>query len=69
MLLINAPRTDALVPANDKASAVNTLKPFKSSTPPFVTIVEPVAVPSGELKPLLAAPSFNMPALIVVDPE
>jgi hypothetical protein len=56
------------VPFNVNASAVPNVYPFRSSTAPDVILVAPAVVPNGVFVPPPAAPSFNVPALIVVVP-
>ena len=67
-LFVNAPPDVMPVPFNVNTSAVPSEKPFKSRTAPAVTEVPAPVVPSGVFVPPPAAPSFNVPALIVVKP-
>jgi len=56
------------VPFKVSASAVASVNPFKSRAAPVVTVVPKPIVPNGVFAPLPAAPSFNVPTLIVVKP-
>ena len=57
------------VPFRVSGSATPSEKPFKSSTAPLVIEVAPAEDPSGESVALPAAPSFRVPAEMVVSPE
>jgi acyl-CoA synthetase (AMP-forming)/AMP-acid ligase II len=67
-LFISAPPLDTPVPFKVRASAVPSVSPFKSSAAPLATVVPAPVVPNGVLVAPPAAPSFNMPALMVVAP-
>ena len=67
-VFISAPPLDTPVPFKVSASAVPKVKPFKSSAAPLATVVPAPVVPKGVLVAPPAAPSFNMPALMVVAP-
>ena len=68
---INAPPLEIPVPLIVSVSAVPNVNPFKSRVAPEVTEVPAPtpATPSGVLAPPPVAPSRNVPALMVVNPE
>ena len=55
-------------PFRVRASAVPNVKPLTSSVAPAVIDVPAPVVPKGVLVDVPAAPSFNVPAAIVVKP-
>ena len=65
--MVNAPASEIPVPFKVSPSEVASVNPFKSSAP-AATIVPAPVVPNGVLGLTPAAPSCNIPALIVVAP-
>ena len=68
-VFVRAPPDKTPVPRREIASAVLKENPFKSKVAPLLTTAEAAVVPKGPLVPSPLAPSFNVPALIVVKPE
>ncbi len=68
-VFVRAPPDETPVPRRVIVSDVPRVKPFRSKAAPATDIVVPATVvPKGPLMPSPLAPSFNVPALIVVKP-
>ena len=72
-VLVNAPAGDEANPVPFKATALEAAlvneNPLRSSTAPEATVVTPAVVPRGPaVETVEDAPSFNVPALMVVAP-
>ena len=67
-LLVRAPALLCPAPLIVSPSAVPRVNPFRSSVAPSLTVVPAPVVPNGVFVPPPAAPSFNVPAEIVVKP-
>ena len=65
---MSAPTLLNPAPLSVSASVVPKLNPFRSSVAPLLTIVPALVVPNGVFVPPPVAPSFNVPAEIVVKP-
>ena len=67
-MLQSAPPLLTPVPLRVKASAVAKVNPFKSNAAPEETVVPDPIVPKGEFGLVPVAPSFIVPAEMVVAP-
>ena len=66
--MVSAPALLSPVPLSVSASAVPKVNPLRSRVAPSLTSVPAPVVPNGVFVPPPAAPSFNVPAEIVVRP-